>query len=304
MAAVDVRQVEKYFGSVQVLHGVSVDIPDGEFVVLVGPSGCGKSTLLRMIAGLEEISRGEIAIGGRVVNNVPPKDRDIAMVFQNYALYPHMTVKENMAFSLKLARAPKAVIEERVGKAAQILGLGAAPRPLPAAALGRPAAARRHGPRHRPRPAGVPVRRAALEPRRQAARADAHRDQGAAPAAQDHLGLRHPRPDRGHDDGRPDRRPPARPRRAGGRAARPLRPPGQPVRRRLHRLAGHELHRRHPAAGGRPAVAVATDGTQLPVLADGNGRSPARTASRSSTASGPSTSSWCRPARASTPRSW
>jgi multiple sugar transport system ATP-binding protein len=109
---------------VQVLHGVSVDIPDGEFVVLVGPSGCGKSTLLRMIAGLEEISRGEIAIGGRVVNNVPPKDRDIAMVFQNYALYPHMTVRENMAFSLKLARAPKSVIEERVGKAAQILGLG------------------------------------------------------------------------------------------------------------------------------------------------------------------------------------
>jgi multiple sugar transport system ATP-binding protein len=124
MAPVDVRQVDKFYGSVQVLHGVSVDIPDGEFVVLVGPSGCGKSTLLRMIAGLEEISRGEIAIGGRVVNNVPPKDRDIAMVFQNYALYPHMTVKENMAFSLKLARAPKAVLEERVSKAAQILGLG------------------------------------------------------------------------------------------------------------------------------------------------------------------------------------
>src|SRR3954468_16685721 len=124
MAPVDVRQVDKFYGSVQVLHGVSVNIPDGEFVVLVGPSGCGKSTLLRMIAGLEEISRGEIAIGERVVNNVPPKDRDIAMVFQNYALYPHMTVKENMAFSLKLARAPKAVLEERVGKAAQILGLG------------------------------------------------------------------------------------------------------------------------------------------------------------------------------------
>src|SRR4051812_10632977 len=124
MAPVDVRQVDKFYGSTQVLHGVSVNIPDGEFVVLVGPSGCGKSTLLRMIAGLEEISRGEIAIGERVVNNVPPKDRDIAMVFQNYALYPHMTVKENMAFSLKLARAPKAVLEERVGKAAQILGLG------------------------------------------------------------------------------------------------------------------------------------------------------------------------------------
>jgi multiple sugar transport system ATP-binding protein len=123
MATVDIRQVEKFFGTVQVLHGVSVDISDGEFVVLVGPSGCGKSTLLRMIAGLEEISRGEIAIGGRVVNTVPPKDRDIAMVFQNYALYPHMTVRENMAFSLKLAKAPKTVIQERVGKAAQILGL-------------------------------------------------------------------------------------------------------------------------------------------------------------------------------------
>ncbi|MFO1038542.1 MAG: sn-glycerol-3-phosphate ABC transporter ATP-binding protein UgpC [Geminicoccaceae bacterium] len=123
MAAVDVRKVDKFYGTVQALHGVQVDIQDGEFVVLVGPSGCGKSTLLRMIAGLEEISRGEIAIGGRVVNNVPPKDRDIAMVFQNYALYPHMTVKENMAFSLKLAKAPKNVIEERVGKAAQILGL-------------------------------------------------------------------------------------------------------------------------------------------------------------------------------------
>jgi multiple sugar transport system ATP-binding protein len=107
-----------------VLHGVDVDIKDGEFVVLVGPSGCGKSTLLRMIAGLEEISKGEISIGGRVVNDVAPKDRDIAMVFQNYALYPHMTVKENMAFSLKLAKAPKNVIDERVGKAAGILGLG------------------------------------------------------------------------------------------------------------------------------------------------------------------------------------
>jgi len=123
MAAVDIQKVDKYFGSVQVLHGVSIDIADGEFVVLVGPSGCGKSTLLRMIAGLEEINKGEIRIGDRVVNNVPPKDRDIAMVFQNYALYPHMTVKENMAFSLKLAKAPKEVMEERVAKAAGILGL-------------------------------------------------------------------------------------------------------------------------------------------------------------------------------------
>jgi len=123
MAAVDVRKVEKFFGSVQVLFGVSINIEDGEFVVLVGPSGCGKSTLLRMIAGLEEINSGEIVIGNRVVNTVPPKDRDIAMVFQNYALYPHMTVQQNMAFSLKLAKAPKNVIEERVNRAADILGL-------------------------------------------------------------------------------------------------------------------------------------------------------------------------------------
>ncbi len=125
MATVSVRAVRKAFGSTEVLHGGSVEVEDGEFVILVGPSGCGKSTLLRMIAGLENISRGEIAIGGRVVNNVPPKERDIAMVFQNYALYPHMTVRENMAFSLKLARAPASVVEERVGRAAGILGLAA-----------------------------------------------------------------------------------------------------------------------------------------------------------------------------------
>ena len=123
MASVDVRKVEKIFGSTKVLHGIEVDVRDGEFVVLVGPSGCGKSTLLRMIAGLEEISKGDIAIGGRVVNNVPPKDRDIAMVFQNYALYPHMTVRQNMAFSLKLAKAGKDEIEKRVSRAASILGL-------------------------------------------------------------------------------------------------------------------------------------------------------------------------------------
>ncbi|WIM10383.1 sn-glycerol-3-phosphate ABC transporter ATP-binding protein UgpC [Enhydrobacter sp.] len=123
MATVEIRNVHKAFGSFEVLHGVSVDIADGEFVVLVGPSGCGKSTLLRMLAGLENITSGEIAIGGKVVNQVPPKDRDIAMVFQNYALYPHMTVFDNMAFSLTLAKAPRAVMEQEVGRAAKILGL-------------------------------------------------------------------------------------------------------------------------------------------------------------------------------------
>ncbi len=123
MATVEIRNVRKAFGPVEILHGVSVDIADGEFVVLVGPSGCGKSTLLRMLAGLENITGGEIAIGGKVVNSVPPKDRDIAMVFQNYALYPHMTVFDNMAFSLTLAKAPKSVMDQEVGRAAKILGL-------------------------------------------------------------------------------------------------------------------------------------------------------------------------------------
>ncbi len=155
MASVELKQVRKSFGSTQVVHGVDISIADGEFVVLVGPSGCGKSTLLRMIAGLEEISEGEIMIGDRVVNNVPPKQRDIAMVFQNYALYPHMKVFDNMAFSMKLAGRSTEEMRQRVDKAAQI----------------------------------------------QVAGADAHRDQGTAPAAQDHFDLRHARSDRSHDHG-------------------------------------------------------------------------------------------------------
>jgi multiple sugar transport system ATP-binding protein len=123
MAEVSVKGIVKRYGSVQVLHGVDVDIKDGEFVVLVGPSGCGKSTLLRMIAGLEAISGGTVSIGGRVVNDMLPKDRDIAMVFQSYALYPHKTVRENMGFSLKIKGSPKAEVEAKVAKAADILDL-------------------------------------------------------------------------------------------------------------------------------------------------------------------------------------
>jgi multiple sugar transport system ATP-binding protein len=123
MAAVSLSGVRKSFGTTAVVHGVDIDIEDGEFCVLVGPSGCGKSTLLRMIAGLENISGGEISIGGRVVNHVHPKERDIAMVFQNYALYPHMTVAANMGFSLALRGESKSVIDERVRKAAGILDL-------------------------------------------------------------------------------------------------------------------------------------------------------------------------------------
>ncbi|WP_077034764.1 ABC transporter ATP-binding protein [Pelomonas sp. KK5] len=125
MASVTIRQVRKSFGTTPVLHGVDVDIPAGSFTVLVGPSGCGKSTLLRMIAGLEQIDGGEIRIGERVVNDLPPKERDIAMVFQNYALYPHMTVRDNMAFALMLAKLPRAEVDAKVARAAEILALDA-----------------------------------------------------------------------------------------------------------------------------------------------------------------------------------
>jgi multiple sugar transport system ATP-binding protein len=123
LANLQVRRVGKQFGAVRVLSDIDIDIADGEFLTLVGPSGCGKSTLLRLIAGLEDISEGEILIGGRRVNGVPPKDRDIAMVFQNYALYPHMRVAENMGFALEMRNEPRARIEDRVRAAAATLGL-------------------------------------------------------------------------------------------------------------------------------------------------------------------------------------
>lgn len=123
MTAVTLSNVVKKYGALQAVHGIDLDIHDGEFVVLVGPSGCGKSTTLRMIAGLEDISGGEVAIGGRVVNDLPPRERNISMVFQNYALYPHMTVRENLGFSLKIAKQPEADIKQAVNEAASILGL-------------------------------------------------------------------------------------------------------------------------------------------------------------------------------------
>ena len=124
MASIQFNHVWKRFGEVTVLKDLNIDIADQEFLVLVGPSGCGKTTALRCLAGLEEITDGEIKIGDRVVNDVPPKDRDIAMVFQSYALYPHMSVYDNMAFGLKLRKTPKAEIDKRVKEAAGMLGIG------------------------------------------------------------------------------------------------------------------------------------------------------------------------------------
>ena len=192
MASVHVVNVRKAYGGVEVIYGVSISITDGEFVTLVGPSGCGKSTLLRMIAGLEPIGDGKIRIGKRVVNNLVPKDRDIAMVFQNYALYPHKTVAENMSFGLKLRRTPKAEIEARVRRAAEILHiepyLSGYPRQLSGGQRQRVAMGR-----------GIVAilkcsfSTSRFESRRQASRADARRDQGIAPAAEDYDDLRNAR---------------------------------------------------------------------------------------------------------------
>lgn len=203
MASLTLTNVVKHYGSgkqiVPVIHGVNAEIRDGEFIVIVGPSGCGKSTLLRMVAGLEEITGGTIAIGERVVNNLEPARRDIAMVFQNYALYPHMSVFDNMAYGLKIAKVAKDEIKARVDKAAKILELGHLLERKAAPAFGRPAPARGHGPRHRAPAPGVPVRRAAVQPGRQAARADPYRNPEAAPRTGHHQPVRDPRPGGGHD---------------------------------------------------------------------------------------------------------
>ena len=153
MAGIELSDVKKSYGPVEAVRGVNLDINDGELVVLVGPSGCGKSTLLRMIAGLESITSGTLVIGGKEVSRVEPAERDIAMVFQNYALYPHMSVRENLSYGLKNRGMPKDDVARRVAEAADILEIGPLLERRPRAAFGRPAAARRHGPRDRARPA-------------------------------------------------------------------------------------------------------------------------------------------------------
>ena len=245
MASVTIRDVHKAFGSTAVIHGIDVGIADGEFVVLVGPSGCGKSTLLRMIAGLENITSGEIFIGDRVVNLLPPKERDVAMVFQNYALYPHMTVAANLGFSLKLRGAAKQEIGARVSRAADILGLTSYLERFPRQLSG--------GQRQRVAMGRAIVRDPQVflfdEPlsnsRRQATRANAHRDQGTASAPEDYDRLRYPRSDRGNDNGGPNR---CDARRYGGAdrcPARTLRQSAEFVCCRLYRFTGDEFPQRY-----------------------------------------------------------
>ena len=237
MAAVSVRNVEKRFGDVSVMRGIDLDIADGEFAVLVGASGCGKSTLLRMIAGLESITAGDIVIGGRRVNDLEPRERDIAMVFQSYALYPHLDVRDNMSFSLKLRSKPRPRSRRRSTQTAGVLNLAHLlerfPRQLSGGqrqrvAMGRAIVRASEG---------LPVRRAAVQPRRAAAHRDAHRDPRAAPAPRRDLDLRDARPGRSDDDGRPHGRDECRPHRADRRAARRLRRPANAVRGAIHRRA-------------------------------------------------------------------
>ena len=205
MADLILKDVVKSYGDVNVLRDINLDIETGELIVFVGPSGCGKSTLLRMIAGLEKITDGTLSIDGQVMNDVPPAQRGIAMVFQTYALYPHMTVRDNMAFALNIAGKSKAKSTRRWR--ARPKSCNSAPIWTAAqGAFGRAAPARGHRPRHRARPQGLPLRRAAVEPRRGVARGDADRDRAAQGTdARQHDDLRHPRPGGGDDAGQPHR---------------------------------------------------------------------------------------------------
>lgn len=169
MADVKLSGVHKYYGNVHAVRGVDLTITDGEFAVLVGPSGCGKSTLLRTIAGLKDPDHGTITIGGAVVNDLRPRERNIAMVFQNYALYPYLTVNENIGFGLRARKTPEMEIRKRVSEAAEARHRQSSSA-LSSAALRRTASAGRHRPGHRPQGGPVPVRRAALKSRRPIAR--------------------------------------------------------------------------------------------------------------------------------------
>ena len=249
MAGLELKSLHKSYGEVEVIKGVDLSIEHGEFVVFVGPSGCGKSTLLRMIAGLEEISGGELFIGDTLCNDVEPRDRGIAMVFQNYALYPHMTVYDNVGFGLKLANTPKDVRDQKIREAAKILQMEHLLERKPGQLSGGAAPARGDRAGHRAQARSVPVRRAAVQSRCGAARRHAH---GAFQAARrpwcDH-DLRDARPGRGDDAGRQDRRAQWRRGAAGGQPDRALQAAREPVRSRLHRQPQDELCQRDHRVG-------------------------------------------------------
>src|ERR1700682_4021841 len=236
--------VKRYTADLTVVKDFNVEIKDKEFMVLVGPSGCGKSTALRMLAGLEAITEGQIRIGDRVGNNVAAKDRDIAMVFQSYALYPHMSVYDNMGFPLQMQHMKKDEIDKRVKNASRILGLDNFLKRKPRALSGGQRQRVALGRAIVRSPKVFLPRRAPVQPGRQAPRPDSYRAAEAAPRPRDHVHLRHARPGRGDDDGRPDRDHERRHPPAGWDPGRHLRPPGEPVRCRLYRQSDDELRAR------------------------------------------------------------
>ena len=296
MGSIALKEIDKvYENGFHAVHKLSLDVADGEFLVLVGPSGCGKSTALRMIAGLETISSGELRIGGKVVNDLEPKDRDVAMVFQSYALYPHLTVRNNIAFALKLQKMPKAEINAARREGGQDPRADREPRSATRSAVGRPAPAGGDGSGDRAPAAGLLDGRAAVEPGRQAARADASRGLQDPALAERHDRLRDPRPDRGDDDGRSSRRALAGRAAAGRHTAEPLRPSRQRVRRCVHRLPADEPARSHRASAATAARgcgwAAARSRCRHRCWRPAR-RSPATTVGGSSSGSVPST---CRP---------
>ena len=259
MAAITMRRVTKSFGPVHVIKGVDLAIEPNEFVVFVGPSGCGKSTLLRLIAGLEDITSGELMIGNEIVNDLPPSERGISMVFQSYALYPHMTVKDNMGFGLKLAKVDPVAAEERVQNAARILQithlLDRKPKQLSGGQRQRVAIGRAivRDPRVFLFDEPLSNLDAGLRVQMRIEIAKLHHE------PRRHHDLRHPRPGRGHDPGRPHRRPRRRQRPPVRRPARALPAPPQQVRRRLHRQPEDELpplHRPTATASPCPTAAI------------------------------------------------
>ena len=254
MAAIALERLGKtYAGGVLAVEDVNLKVPDGELAVIVGPSGSGKSTLLRLIAGLESPTSGRILVGERDVTQVPPHARDLAMVFQSYALYPHKTVRENLAFGLRMRGVERRVIDDRILRVAEVAADCGTPGSQAGAAIGRSAAAGGPWPGDRPRAPSVPLRRAVVESRSGPAARDARRAATSSPAACHHDRPCHARSGRGHDTRTAPGHHARRPCPAGRRAAGCISSSREPVRGAVHRFAAHERVPGNGLGRGGPA---------------------------------------------------